>query len=146
MNSYKLYDVIGNGFKFIHCNPSDVSNYMMITLLVVSPFVTTFSWSSHLNVGFYIQAQYFCVIFETNLSKGTNCWLIIKIRATIIIELINPFSNLLGLFVIHLIYFFMQRHNLKEFRTIELVVNGIFQRSKRNFILHIANGSRPNNV
>jgi hypothetical protein len=41
--------------------------------------------------------------FGTNLNKGTNCWLIIKIRATIIIELINPFSNLLGLFVIHLI-------------------------------------------
>jgi hypothetical protein len=53
MNSYKLYDVIGNGFKFIQCNLSDVSNYMMITLLVVSPFVTTFSGSPHLNVGFY---------------------------------------------------------------------------------------------
>jgi len=53
MNSYKLYDVIGNGFKFIHCDLSDVSNYMRITLLVVSPFVTTFSGSPHLNVGFY---------------------------------------------------------------------------------------------
>jgi hypothetical protein len=31
----------------------------------------------------------------------------------------------------------MQRHNLKKFRTIELVVNGIFRRSKKNFILHI---------
>jgi hypothetical protein len=43
MNSYKLYDVVGNGFNFIHCNLSDVSNYTMIMLLVVSPFVTTFS-------------------------------------------------------------------------------------------------------
>jgi hypothetical protein len=43
MNSYKLYDVIGNGFKFIHCDLSDVSNYMLITLLLVSPFVTTLS-------------------------------------------------------------------------------------------------------
>jgi len=101
MNSYKLYDVIGNGFEFIHCDLSDVSNYMMITLLVVSPFVTTFSGSPHLNVGFY--KKKLVSFFGTNLSKATNCWLIIKIRATIIIELINTFSNLLGLFVIHFI-------------------------------------------
>jgi hypothetical protein len=45
----------------------------------------------------------FVSFFEINLSKGTNSWLIIKIKAIIIIELINPFPNLLGFFFIHLI-------------------------------------------
>jgi hypothetical protein len=37
---YWLYDVVGNGYKFIHCDFTDKGGFLTITLTVRAAFVT----------------------------------------------------------------------------------------------------------
>ncbi len=52
MNRYGSYDVLGSGYKYIHCDLIDCEGYMTMTLTVGSYFVISFS--PHLNIkGFF---------------------------------------------------------------------------------------------
>ncbi len=52
MSRYGSYDVAGSGFRYIHCDLTDVSGYFTITLTVGSTFATNLS--PRLNVESYI--------------------------------------------------------------------------------------------
>ncbi len=47
LSCYGLYDAVGSGYKYIHCNLTNSSGFMMITLMVKSTFMTTFSPQFH---------------------------------------------------------------------------------------------------
>jgi hypothetical protein len=84
--------------------------------------VTTFS--PHLNVGYFIQVQNIGVTFSNKFEKGDWSF-ILRVRANIVIEHIDPFMFNLFFVVIHSIHSFIQRQNLQELRTIELMVTKI---------------------
>ncbi len=43
-NEHGSYDVVGNGYKYIHYNLTDVVSYMIISPIIESNFVITFSF------------------------------------------------------------------------------------------------------
>jgi len=82
------YDVVGSGYKFIHCDLTYKVGFLTITLIVGVAFVTTFS--PPLNVGSFIWVQNFAVTFHNKFEKGD--WsLVLRVGTTIMIEQIDSF-------------------------------------------------------
>ncbi len=52
LSRYGSYDVVGSGYKFIHCDLTYKARFLTIALIVKATFVTTFS--PLLNVGSFI--------------------------------------------------------------------------------------------
>ncbi len=87
----------------------------------------------------------FRVIFKNIFEKGG--WeFVLRVGATIIIEQIDPFLVCLQFVFTHSILDFMQRENLEELGTMELVVNGIYGRFAKVFILVVTNGLGSNDA
>jgi len=87
----------------------------------------------------------FKVIFRNIFEKGD--WeFILRVGATTIIEQIDPFLVCLQFVFTHSILDFMQRENLEELGTMELVVDGIYGRFAKVFILVVANGLGSNDA
>jgi hypothetical protein len=123
VSKYGSADVPRSGFKYIHCDLADPLGYLTITLTIGSSFVSTFS--PCLNVGSFIQVLNFKVILRNKFKKGD--WeFVLRVGATTIIEQIEPFLVYLCFFPTHSILDFMQRENLEELLTMELVVIGIY--------------------
>jgi hypothetical protein len=123
VNRYGYANVLGNGFKYIHCDLTDPLGYLTITLTIGSSFVFTFSL--RLNVGSFIWVLNFEVIFRNMFEKGD--WeFILRVMAITIIEHIDLFPICLHFVFTHSILDFIRRENLEELKTMELVVNGIY--------------------
>jgi len=56
VNMYGSTNVLGSGFKYMHCDLVDPLRYLTITLTIGSSFVSTFFL--HLNVGPSMGAQF----------------------------------------------------------------------------------------
>jgi len=52
LSRYVSYDVVGTGYKFIHCGLTNKVGFFNVTFTIGVAFVTTFS--THLNVGSFI--------------------------------------------------------------------------------------------
>jgi hypothetical protein len=89
LNRYGLYDVVGSGYKFIHCDLIDKVGFFIVTLTIGAAFVTTFS--PRLNVGSFIRVQNFEVTFQNKFEKGDWSF-VLRVGAITIIEQIDPFS------------------------------------------------------
>jgi hypothetical protein len=68
VNRYGYVDVLGSGFKYIHCDLADPLGYLTITLTITSNFVSTLS--PHLTVGSFIRVLNFRVTFINKFEKG----------------------------------------------------------------------------
>jgi len=64
----------------------------------------------------------------------------VRIGATIVIEPIDPFPISLHFVSIHTIHSFIQRSNLEQLRTLNMVVMGIYGRFAKTFIFVVADG------
>jgi len=83
--------------------------------------------------------------FKNKFEKGD--WeFILRVGATIVIEQIDPFHNCLQFVPTHSILDFMQKANLEELGTTELVVIGIYGRSAKAFIMVVADGLSGNDA
>jgi hypothetical protein len=91
VNMYGSVDVLGSGFKYIHCDLTNPLGYLTIILTIGSSFVSTFSL--RLNVGSFIWVFNFGVTFQ-NMFKRKKWEFVLKVGATIVIEQIDPFSYL----------------------------------------------------
>ncbi len=100
-------------------------------------FVTTFFL--RLNVRSYIWIINFGVTFKTKFEKS-DWGFLLRVGATIVIEKIDAFLLYLWFVPTHNIQCFMQRQDLEKFGTIEVVVNNIYGRFAKTFILVVANG------
>jgi len=89
LSRYGSYDVVGSGYKFIHCDFIDKVRLLTITFTIGATFVTTFS--PCLNVGSFIQVQNFIVTFQNRFEKGDWSF-VLRVGATIMIDQIDPFS------------------------------------------------------
>ncbi len=99
-----LCDVVGSGYKYIHCNLSDPSNFMTITLTIGSTFFTTFS--PQLNVGSFVQMSNFGGMFKNKFEWGD--WMfVLKVGPMIIIDNIDPFPLVLNFVLTYTIEGFM---------------------------------------
>jgi hypothetical protein len=94
VNRYRFTNVLGNGFKYIHCDLADPIGDLRIVLSIRSNFVYTFS--PHLNIWSFIRVLNFGVTFKNMFERGDWKFLL-KVEATIIIEWINLFFCLLAL-------------------------------------------------
>jgi hypothetical protein len=83
VNKYGFVDVLGSGFKYIHCDLVDPLGYSTIILTIRSNFVSTFS--PHLNVGSFIWVLNFRVTFINKFERRKWEFVLI-VWATIIIE------------------------------------------------------------
>jgi hypothetical protein len=68
VNKYGFADVLGSGFKYIHCDLADQIGYLTITLTIGSSFVFTFS--PCLIMGFFIWVLNFGVTFKNKFERG----------------------------------------------------------------------------
>jgi hypothetical protein len=67
MNKNGSYNVIGSAFKYIHYDLTNAHGLEIVTLMVSSNFVTTFS--PRLNVGSFIYIQNFGVTFKNKFER-----------------------------------------------------------------------------
>jgi hypothetical protein len=67
LNRYCSYDVVGNRYKFIHCDFTNKVGILIVTLTMGATFVTTFSPRS--NVGLSFESKTLGWHFKTNLIK-----------------------------------------------------------------------------
>jgi len=128
---YGFIDVLGSGFKYIHCDLVDPIGYLTIVLTIRSNFVYTFS--PCLNVWSFIQVLNFGVTFKNLFERGDWNFLW-RVGATTVIEKINLFLVYLHFVPTHSIHDFMQKANL-ELSTMQLVVTRIYGWSPKAFIL-----------
>jgi hypothetical protein len=83
VSKYGSIDLLGSGFKYIHCDLIDPIGYLTIILNVGSNFVSTFS--PCLNVTSFIWVLNFGVTFRNRFERGD--WeLVLKVGAIIIIK------------------------------------------------------------
>jgi hypothetical protein len=143
VNMYGSTNVPRSGFKYIHCDLIDPLRYLTITLTIGSSLVSTFF--PHLNVGSFIRVFNFEVTFRNKFERA-NWEFVLRVGATTIIEQIDHFLVYLQFVPTHSILDFMQKENLKELRTMELVVIRIYGLSAKVFILVIANGLGSNDA
>jgi hypothetical protein len=124
VSKYGSIDVPRSGFKNIHCDSADPLGYLTTIMTIRSNFVSTSSLL--LNVGSFIWVLNFRVTFINMIEKGD--WeFVLKVGAITIIEHINIFLVYLRFVPTHSILDFMQKENLEELGTMELVVIGIYQ-------------------
>ncbi len=142
-NRYGIVDVLGSGIKYIHCDLTNPLGYLIITLIVESSFISTFC--PYINVGSFIHVLNFGVTFKNRFERGDQEF-VSRVGVTIVIEQINLLPICLGFFTTHSILDFMQRANLEELRTMELVVAGIYGQFAKGFILVVANGLGNNDA
>ncbi len=83
VNMYGFVDVLGSGFKYIHCDFVNPFGYLTIILTIRSNFVSTFS--PYLNVGSFIWVLNFKVTF-INKFERRNWEFVLIVGATTIIE------------------------------------------------------------
>jgi len=122
VSKYGFANVPTSGFEYIHCDFVDPLGYLTIILTIGSSFVSTFFL--HLNVGSFIWVINFGVTFRNKFERG-NWEFVLIVGATIVIEQIDPFHVCLRFVPTHLILDFMQKANLEELGTMELVVTNI---------------------
>jgi hypothetical protein len=83
VSRYGYVDVLGSGFKYIHCDLVDLIRYLIIIITIGSSFVFTFY--PRLIMGSFIPVLNFGVTFKNMFEKGD--WeFCIKSWATTIIE------------------------------------------------------------
>lgn len=121
----------------------DFIGYLTITLIIRSIFVSTFS--PHVNVGSFIHVLNFRVTFRDKFERG-NWEFVIRVGVTIVIEHIDPFHVCLWFVLTHSILDFMQKANLEELGTMELLVIKINGWFANVFILVVANGLGNNDA
>jgi hypothetical protein len=121
VNRYGSKNVPGSGFKYIRYDLVDPIGYLIITLIIGSSFVSTFS--PRLNVGSFIRVLNFEITFK-NRFKRRDWEFILRVGATTV--QIEPFPVYLCFFPTHSILDFMQRANLEELGTMELMVTRIY--------------------
>jgi hypothetical protein len=85
LNRYGSYDVVRNGYKFIHCDLTNKVGFLTITI-----YCKGYLFISSLNVGSFIQIQNFGVTFWNKFEKG-NWSFVLKVGTAIMIEQLNPF-------------------------------------------------------
>jgi hypothetical protein len=122
VSMYGFANVLGSGFKYIHCDLANPLGYLTIILTIGSIFVSTFSPS--LNVGSFIWVLNFGVTFRNKFERG-NWEFLLRVGAIIAIEQIDLFHVYLQFVPTHSILDFMQRENLEKLGTMELVVTKI---------------------
>jgi hypothetical protein len=112
----------GSGFKCIHYDLVDALGFLTITLIVGSNFV--FIFSPCLNVGSFIWVLNFGVTFRNNFERG-NWEFVLRVGTIIVIKQIDLFGVCLHFVPTRSILEFMQKENLKELGTMELMVTWI---------------------
>ncbi len=78
--------------------------------------------------------------FQNKFKKRDCQGFVVRIGATIVIEPIDPFPISLHFVAIHTIHSSIQRSNLEQLRTLNVVVMGIYRRFAKTFIFVVANG------
>jgi hypothetical protein len=92
VNRYDSYDVLGTGYKYIHCDLIDCEGYMTMTLIFGSYFAISFSL--HLNSRGFVRFGNFGVTFHNKFERG-DWGLVVRVGVSTIIEHIDPFPLLL---------------------------------------------------
>lgn len=128
------YDIVGSGYKFIHYDLMDEGAFLIVTLIIRATFVTMFS--PYLNVGSFIRVQNFGVTFQNKFLKGDWSF-VLKVGTSTMIEHIGPFMFDFCFVTTHSHQSFIQRQNLQELGTSELVVIKIYGRFSKIIILII---------
>ncbi len=82
-------DVPRNGLKYIHCDLVDPIRYLIITLILGSNFVCTFS--PCLNVRSFIRMLNFKVTFINKIERG-DWGFVLKVGAIVVIKQIDLLS------------------------------------------------------
>jgi hypothetical protein len=83
VSMYGSANVLGSGFKYIHCDLADPLGYLIIILTIGSIFVSTFP--PPLNVGSFIRVLNFEVTFRNKFERRD--WkFVLRVGATIVIE------------------------------------------------------------
>jgi hypothetical protein len=83
VNRYGSINVLGSGFKYIHCDLVNPLGYLMTTLIVGSKLV--FTISLHMNVGSFIWVLNFGVTFRNRFERK-DWGFVLGIKVTIDIK------------------------------------------------------------
>jgi hypothetical protein len=136
ISKYGFANVLGSGFKYIHCDLVNPLKYLTIIFKVGSNFVSTFSL--HLNAGSFIQVLNYRVNFKNRFERGD--WeFVLQLRLLLLLNRLNLFLCTCALSS-HIQYYISCRVNLEELGTMELVVIRIYAQFAKAFILVVVDG------